>query len=172
MKKFSNNFDLVLTSGGIGPTHDDVTFEGVARWENLLRQGPTILFPGHLTTGWSTTQKLSTCARGGSGRRTSTTPASSLPSSRNKCDFWKWNRQVRRQKEMNENYFRQSSTLGQTKQLVDLHSILSSRWKMFLYSQVIIANTNTNKTTQYALIPMDFFLSRCKTFFYLLIFKK
>ena len=46
MKKFSNNFDLVLTSGGIGPTHDDVTFEGVARWEDLLRQGQLFLSQG------------------------------------------------------------------------------------------------------------------------------
>ena len=28
---FSRKFTYVITSGGIGPTHDDVTFEGVAR---------------------------------------------------------------------------------------------------------------------------------------------
>ena len=31
VKRFAETFEIVFTSGGVGPTHDDVTMEGVAR---------------------------------------------------------------------------------------------------------------------------------------------
>ena len=31
ISEFSGRFDLVFTSGGVGPTHDDMTIEGIAR---------------------------------------------------------------------------------------------------------------------------------------------
>src|SRR3954469_22164976 len=39
-RDLSPRFEVVLSSGGVGPTHDDVTFEGIARalGVSLVRQ--------------------------------------------------------------------------------------------------------------------------------------
>ncbi|KAK4938777.1 hypothetical protein LTR28_009517, partial [Elasticomyces elasticus] len=41
-RRMSNNYDFIVTSGGIGPTHDDITYESIAKAFSL----PLILHEG------------------------------------------------------------------------------------------------------------------------------
>lgn len=53
VRRFAREFDYVLTSGGVGPTHDDVTLAGVARAfdERLVRNEEMIAMMRELMKG-------------------------------------------------------------------------------------------------------------------------
>ena len=80
VKSLSEAFDVVFTSGGIGPTHDDVTIEGVARAFGVrVVHAPEIerLIVSHYRDGCTTNHLL--LARVPEGARLVSTPRSPWP---------------------------------------------------------------------------------------------
>lgn len=63
VKSFSESFDIVVTTGGVGPTHDDVTYEAVARaFGTALRVDDQMkkLFAWYMMDGDPSAEKLIT----------------------------------------------------------------------------------------------------------------
>lgn len=61
VKSSSNSFDIVITTGGVGPTHDDVTYEAVARaFSTALRVDEKMkkLFAWYMTGQDASAEKL------------------------------------------------------------------------------------------------------------------
>ena len=67
LRQFSREFSIVLTSGGIGPTHDDVTYEAAAAaFEDSLEENEYL---GSFVQSWfKTSDRSKPCFKLAQGR--------------------------------------------------------------------------------------------------------